>query len=91
MKRAIHRFKICPSNFRPGGYGVTVPAHSIVLSVGVQDEYLVCWAMVDPDQLKTERKIFNLVWTGVIAEEHNLGEFLTTLQHDEIVTHVFMK
>jgi hypothetical protein len=67
---------------------VQMPQGARVLSVQVQRNELVLWALCDPDAPKVER-VFRAVMTGEPMMEH--GHYIATVQLNggDVVAHVF--
>ncbi len=79
---------------------ITIPAAAKLLSVGMQKNSIVCWAMVEPSAEQRER-CFQVAATGCDLPSHIYGngrEFIGSVQHTcmfengfdvELVFHVF--
>ncbi len=67
---------------------VDMPRGSQPISVGVQDEALMLWALVDPDEDTNASFSFRVAGTGHPIEEENL-DFIGTVHFHDLVFHVF--
>lgn len=72
----------------PGRFKLLLPKGSIPLSIGVQYDTLVLWALVDEFEDDLEYS-FHLLFIGQYFEETNL-KFIGTVQHPNgLVYHLF--
>lgn len=76
---------------------IEIPCMHRVLSVGMQGEKMVCWALVNPQSKTTTKqlKIVGTGWTGWYMDDLHLDSkyrFIGTVQMpDGLVFHVFDK
>lgn len=86
MSVAIHKYIL------DRGYRISIPIGAELLSVQIQNNKLVAWALVDTDVEIMEYKTFRVVTTGLEISSNSLDdyEFFTTVQtHNGLVFHVF--
>jgi predicted nucleotidyltransferase len=69
---------------------VSLPASAKILSVGAQGEDIVFWALIDPDEAKSDF-VFAVYGTGwEIPDDLDQQQFVGTVQRpDGLVFHVF--
>lgn len=67
----------------------TMPRGAIVLSVGEQNEEIVCWAIVDPDAPKVERDVSGYPTGGLAPNIRNVAFVGTVQRRDGLVFHFF--
>jgi hypothetical protein len=71
---------------------VEMPSHARVLSAKEQDGEICVWALVNPNDYKTQR-MFRVVGTGHTSERLDLWQFVDTvmLAGGALVFHVFTR
>jgi len=69
---------------------VAIPSGARLLSVGIQEDQMMLWALVDPPNKPVARE-FMIIGTGVPSEalEARAPQFIGTVQHNGYVWHVF--
>ncbi len=67
---------------------VDLPRDAEILSVGVQDQGVFLWALVDPDAVMEEKR-FYVYGTGHEVEDRQLKKFIGTIFQGQFVWHVF--
>ena len=83
MTQEIWKFEISPPDFL-----VKLPRSAVPLSVGVQNQALKVWALIDMDaNMDTATRKFPVYGTGF--EIHHGDKFMGTVFMDELVWHVF--
>jgi len=70
---------------------IMLPAGSQILSVGIQDDQVRVWILLDPDAPKTEACAFRVVGTGWDVDRDSLGIFIGTVRDGGFVWHVFAR
>ena len=70
---------------------IMLPAGSQILSVGIQDDQVRVWILLDPDAPKTEAYAFRVVGTGWDVDRDSLGIFIGTVRDGGFVWHVFAR
>lgn len=82
MSQVIWKFTLLPTNKT-----VQMPRGARVLSVGVQGDDIVLWAIVEPTN-KTESRFFHVIPTGSPMVIYDT-KFIGTVQMGPLVFHVF--
>jgi len=84
--KTIWKYKIPLKDY----FTTKMPEHSIIISVGEQNNDMVMWAIVDNNCPEVEVK-FALFGTGFPLDEDKSLQFVGTIQrHDGLVFHLFM-
>lgn len=94
--KTIHKYEINPDWIE--GHKISMPKDSEVLTAQMQDNKVVLWVVVDDDRPKKERT-FICIMTGqnldnVLNHHYHTGrawEYISTVQRNGIVVHVFEK
>lgn len=68
---------------------VTLPKGAEFISVGVQNEFPVVWALVDGDETETEQRVIRLVTTGEDFDASGCTHIGTVTIQGWFVGHVF--
>lgn len=90
MNRVIHKHVF--NNIRQIPHqtsNVDMPRGSTILKVGVQDDKIVVWYELNPDEPNKDFKTFRFIWTGFVYNKHP-GKYLDTVQTTGLVWHVFV-
>lgn len=83
MSIRIYKYIVTPR------HPTTMPAGAIILSVGEQNDEIVCWAIVDTEATNAERYI-SAFPTGDLAPTSGHRSFIGTVQRrDGLVFHFF--
>lgn len=83
----IYKYKLVS---KPGLQTVIMPAGALVLSCQIQDGSIQAWAQVSKSMKYTWEIEFYLAFTGEVLPDNSwMYEFLTTVQFNNLVYHVF--
>jgi hypothetical protein len=90
--RVIYKYPLTKANLPSNVYlpisAVRMPIGGEVLTVQLQNNQAVLWALVDPKDGLQER-LFITLGTGLLADSEHLGRYIGTYQRDAFVWHVF--
>lgn len=87
MSERIWKYEILP-----GKTTLSMPSHARVLSVGVQGDMIVLWALVNPEYAYEQRQ-FRAFGTGWVISDDDWGngptKIIGTVQQAGLVWHIF--
>lgn len=84
MAKTIHKYELKTETKQ----FIELNEDDVCLSVQVQNNKIQLWAFVDPNKEKVKRTIF-IFGTGEEIDESLYLSFISTLQHNGHVFHVF--
>ena len=90
MRKVIYKYLLGSIELDEQDFICMMPSHAEILSVGYQGNSICVWAMVDPDDASSEKRLFHVFGTGhkIVSDP---GKFLGTVHmaHLGLVFHVF--
>lgn len=86
--KVIYKYQL--SRFTSNSF-LALPLQAEVLSVALQDENFVLWALVDMHQQVTELRLFSVVGTGweLSSDLYSGGKYIGRIDESPYVWHVF--
>ena len=89
MKQEIWKYSF---SWEPGVEDISMPHNAQIISVGIQNNEPVMWAIVDIEAIKYPRRMYKHMTGRVLYGETNVTSFLGTLQHPihPYVIHIFV-